>query len=443
MIMRKVNIKYATSLFTVLMFTMFIINGCNDKTEEEYIEYNIEQRENEVKELLGENWQETVPYMTMTFTGGGLILGGSGMVIINWGDGAPNTHVTLSGGIYGEVFRHNYLKDTRHTITVIGDNTTYLNRSGLTSLDVSKNPALEKLECINGWLSSLDLGRNPALTYLDAKNNNISNLDLSNNRELKFLAVYQNELKSLDLSNNVALTRLECGYNNPLSNIDLSNNIALEYLDITNFPQDFKAKWGKLDVSNNPALKILYCSNQGLSELNLSNNLALTTLDCSLNYITNLDLSNNRALLGLACDSNRLTSLNLSNNSVLTGLHCSSNRLLSLDLSNNTALSWLTCDSNSLANLDLSNNTVLNILSCNSNKLTSLDLSNNSKLGSLYCTNNNFQADALNALFRSLSIVKYGCIRIANNPGITGAGFNQSIAEKKGWKFEYPPYSLC
>jgi len=395
-----------TLKFAVLILAMLIINGCTN-TEDDF-EGNLEQQENAIKEFFGENWRETAPYITMTlrkeigdmFAPRALLsLSGSGTAIINWGDGTPNTHVTLSEEIYSNEVRHVYSKNIGHTVTIIGHNITFLDCSGnlLTSLDVSKNPALKELYCFNNFLTSLDVSNNTELTLLYAKNNRISSLDLSNNRELTFLAVYQNELKSLDLSNNVALTRLECGYNNPLSTIDLSNNIALEYLDITNFPQDFKAKWGSLDVSNNPALRILNCSNQGLRELDLSNNPALTYLDCSLNNITNLDLSNNTVLSGLSCNSNSLTSLNLSNNSALTGLYCDSNRL------------------------------------------TSLDLSKNSELITLYCTNNNLQADALNALFNSLP-TNNGRIRIANNPGVTGVGFNQGIAEKKGWKFEYPPY---
>ena len=389
--------------FTILLLTMLTVSGCTEKDD---IEYNLEKQEEAIKEFFGEDWRETAPYMTMNLIRESclLILNGNGTAIINWGDGAPNTHVTLSNSMYGEEIRHAYKKNTAYIITVIGQNITHLNCGGmgLRSLDVSKNPALKELHCINNCLSSLDLSGNPALTHLNAKNNRISNLDLNNNQELTFLAVYQNELTSLDLSNNVALTRLECGFNNPLSNVDLSNNIALEYLDITNFPQDFKAKWGSLDVSNNPALKTLYCSNQGLRVLNLSNNHVLTYLDCSLNNIANLDLGNNTALVRLSCNSNGLTSLDLNNNRELILLICDNNRLTSLDLENNSKLSLL-----------------------------------------LYCTNNNLQADALNALFNSLPTVttaNYGRIRIANNPGVTEAGFDKSIAEKKGWTLEYPPY---
>lgn len=112
--------------------------------------------------------------------------------------------------------------------------------------------------------------------------------------------------------------------------------------------------------------------------IGLFNNLEL--LYCSENGITNLDLSNNTKLILLSCDNNQLSSLDLSNNTQLIQLYCNNNQLSNLDLSNNTKLNKLSCDNNQLSNLDLSKNTELDMLSCHSNQLTSLNLSNNNSI---------------------------------------------------------------
>jgi len=56
--------------------------------------------------------------------------------------------------------------------------------SSLTSLDVSKNPALAILGCWNNSLTSLDLSGNPALAWLYCEGNSISSLDVSKNPAL-------------------------------------------------------------------------------------------------------------------------------------------------------------------------------------------------------------------------------------------------------------------
>ena len=174
----------------------------------------------------------------------------------------------------------------------------------------------------------------------------------------------------------------ELSISGSLNTVDLSSLIALEKFDYSGY-----GGLTSLDLSNNTALKELYCSSNQLTSLDLSNNTALTELYCNSNQLTSLDLSNNTALTELSCYFNQLTSLDVSHCTMLTYLNCTSNQLTSLDVSHCTMLTYLNCASNQLTSLDLSNNTALTELNCGSNQLTSLDLSNNKALEWLGCGN--------------------------------------------------------
>ena len=138
-----------------------------------------------------------------------------------------------------------------------------------------------------------------------------------------------------------------------------------------------------------PALAVLICQNNNLTELDVTQNTALTVLICDNNQLTALDVSNNAALTELYFAGNQLTALDVNNNVALTGLDCSANQLTSLDVSNNINLKKLWCQYNDLTALDLSKNIALTYLRCRYNQLTALDMSKNTALTELYCDNNN------------------------------------------------------
>ena len=97
----------------------------------------------------------------------------------------------------------------------------------LTSLDVSKCPALQTLNCSGHNLSSIDVTQNPELYRLHCDYNyNVISLDLSKNTKLQDLVCYSMGLYELDLSNNPALHTLRCNYNY-LTELDLSANPLL------------------------------------------------------------------------------------------------------------------------------------------------------------------------------------------------------------------------
>jgi len=124
--------------------------------------------------------------------------------------------------------------------------------------------------------------------------------------------------------------------------------------------------------------------------------------------------------------------MDISNNPVLSELNCSNNKIKSLKLSVFPALTHLDCKNNKLTDLDVSNNPALFYLDCSQNQLTSLDMSSCATLFYLYCDHNLLSDKALNALFGTLNN-KQGAkiIRFYSNPGSDTC--DSSIATTKGW----------
>jgi hypothetical protein len=154
---------------------------------------------------------------------------------------------------------------------------------------VSNVTGLSLLVCDNNKLTSLDVSKNIALEGLYCGDNVITSLDVSENSELDLLSCSNSELTSLDVSNNKKLTWLDCNDN----------------------------KLSSLDVSNNTLLEVLTCDNNNLTSLDVSNNTNLDMLECYGNRLTSLDVSKNTLLRYLECYNNNLTSLDLTGKSDL------------------------------------------------------------------------------------------------------------------------------
>ena len=239
------------------------------------------------------------------------------IITIDWGDGTveefksveeydddwDEIHYVLSIDYYVE---HEYSNRNPHIVTIKGNISEFWQGEGtwhnnITSLNVSKCPALTILDCAGNNLTSLDVSKNTALTELFCKDNNLTSLDVSKCPALTELGCWSNKLTSLDVSGCTALTELDCSYNN-LTSLDISKNTALTELD---------------------------CSYNNLTSLNVSGCTALTELDCSYNNLTLLDVSKNTALTELDCRHNNLTLLNVSGCTALTELECRNNNLTS------------------------------------------------------------------------------------------------------------------
>jgi len=131
--------------------------------------------------------------ITMTMEGDYLFLhlAGSGVATVDWGDGSEVISRTLSefdfttGG--GVEFEHRYHNSTIRTITINGDNITFLNTGDISSLDVSRCAELTVLLCggsrasydRSGQLTRLDVSKNTALTLLGCNNSQLTSSALN------------------------------------------------------------------------------------------------------------------------------------------------------------------------------------------------------------------------------------------------------------------------
>ncbi|WP_327984849.1 leucine-rich repeat domain-containing protein [Bergeyella porcorum] len=313
----------------------------------------------------------------------------------------------------------------------------------LTSLDVSKNIALQTLYCYNNQLTSLDVSKNTALQELNCSNNQLTSLEVSGAMALTRLSCYRNPLSYLDLTNNKEIEYLGYGENTSVSNLmDLPKLKGLELHNIPLANIDYRVlqkieslslsgeKYTSVYIAHLSNLKSFSISGTKITNLDVSKNTALQRLYCSDNQLTSLDVSKNTALLDLFCHNNQLTNLDVSKNTALETLLCHNNQLKSLDISKNMALEILNCSDNQLTSLDVSKNTVLYALLCQNNQLTNLDVSKNTALETLFCYNNQLtQLNLANGNNNNLYL------RTQNNPNLMciqiGTGFAPTVFWEK------------
>ena len=139
-----------------------------------------------------------------------------------------------------------------------------------------------------------------------------------------------------------------------------------------------------IDMSNNPELRELICSQNSLLEsINVSNNPKLVSLICSQSIIAELDVSDCHALEILNCSYGRLSSLKT--NPELKFLDIRGHRINALDFKENKVLKELYCGSSDLIALDVSNS-VLDSLDCSqSSGLVAFNIDGCNMLKSLNC----------------------------------------------------------
>ena len=195
-----------------------------------------------------------------------IMMAGSGSCTIDWGDGSEIETKQLHPHSYGTVnfspqecsYLHNYPDTTERTIIITGENITLLDCRGIviSSLDVSRNTALQYLDLLSGiitidegkininsssgLLTSLDISKNIKLKRLNCTNNLLTSIDVSNNKALNALYCNGNQLTNLDISNNVILTLLYCA-GNQITSLDVSKNTRLTDLSCGNNKLDASA----------------------------------------------------------------------------------------------------------------------------------------------------------------------------------------------------------
>lgn len=143
-------------------------------------------------------------------------------------------------------------------------NLTRLSIRGVeTPLELSKNPKLKDLDCSYNGLTRLDVSVLPDLEKLVCKGNELVSLDLSRNPRLKELECSNNKLPELDVSALPDLEKLKCKWN-AITSLDLSQTTKLVELDCSN------NKLTSLDISRCPAIKDVRLGFNNLTEFNFS-----------------------------------------------------------------------------------------------------------------------------------------------------------------------------
>ena len=120
--------------------------------------------------------------------------------------------------------------------------------TGITTLDVSNNKQLTKLDCHSTSITTLNVSNNEQLTWLDCYNTGITTLDVRNNEKLAWLRCHSTDITTLNVSKNKQLTYLYC-YNTGITTLDVSNNKQLTNLYCSSTPLAF-LKLGSLNASN-------------------------------------------------------------------------------------------------------------------------------------------------------------------------------------------------
>ena len=105
-----------------------------------------------------------------------------------------------------------------------------LSNTHVSSLDVSNNPNLTKLDLYNvREMTTVDVTHNPNLTYLRTTFLPLTTLDLSNNTKLVELSIAHNKLSSLDIRHMTNLAKFYAGSQSPngfLANITVTMTAA-------------------------------------------------------------------------------------------------------------------------------------------------------------------------------------------------------------------------
>ena len=239
------------------------------------------------------------------------IIGGATPIQIDWGDGTlVSPASTMVRGkkagdeikIYGEClsFLATGAKITAITIDAPKMGMLALADNELTTLDLSKTPAIVSLNLQGNKLTSLDLHSLVALSMLNVKLNKLESLNLSG----------LSALKNLIASDNPTLTTLDASTLTNLSSIR-ADNCALERVSLPASITEFYAKGNKLTTLGEGAISF-----PKLLRLRLPNN-----------QITEFTVGECPLLNDLELDGNKLTSLTIGSLPALKTLYIQKNLL--------------------------------------------------------------------------------------------------------------------
>ena len=232
-------------------------------------------------------------------------------------------------------------------------------------LHVIGNAALRSLNIEHCTLTQLALP--PNLEQLLCSGASLAALDLRACPDLRTLHCVSTPIESLDVSMLHKLETLSCGWNDNghyrdgatgprLKTLTLGTLPLLRELDLQNWlfpgtPQGPRVD--TLDPRGLPKLERLSANHCAIRTLDLSQNLALRGLWCEHNPLQELDVQNNTKLERLSVEGTELRTVDVSNLRHFESLSCGGKRLKLL-LLRGTKLSYFRCRNAPSAVLDLS-----------------------------------------------------------------------------------------
>ena len=155
----------------------------------------------------------------------------------------------------------------------------YANGNKLTSIDLTNNTELTTADLQNNKLASIDVSKNTNLTKLTVSNNQLSSIDISNCQSLQTLYLSDNKFEgALDLSTNPGLKSVYC-LNNALTSVNMGNNTANKpYFSFNNNKLTSFDASGISDIANgtlflmNNQLTEFTMPEKGVKTINLAGN---------------------------------------------------------------------------------------------------------------------------------------------------------------------------
>lgn len=123
---------------------------------------------------------------------------------------------------------------------------------------------LREFQSIQSQITSINLTNNVNLTKLDVRSNNLTTLNLETNVNLKYLYIRDTQISTIVYNNLNQLEEIDLT-NLPISSLAFSNFAQLRKVDC------FNTNFSNLDFGNNPFFSTLTCGSLSLTYVNIKN----------------------------------------------------------------------------------------------------------------------------------------------------------------------------
>ena len=277
---------------------------------------------------------------------------------------------------------------------------------------------------------------------------------------LKTLNCDNNKLTSLDVSKNTKLTRLNCSGNQIrgaamdalINSLPSVNSGSFHAINLSNEGNVMTAS--RVATAKTKGWETWYTESGTIWEKyagapdgieieersfpDENFRLYLASHDYGKDYI--ISDAEIKSITYMNIDSKNVVSLQgIEYFTALESLWLFGNSINSLDVSKNASLTELYCNYNNLTKLNVTGCNALEILCCNRNKLTQIDVSGCPSLKTLRCDQNQIKGAAMDALIASLPTVSSGELWVTFNEGEENeiTTIQIAAAKKKGWTAKY------